>query len=647
MPISTQFLRRDARAVARAAAQGGPARADATAVPMTDGAEPAPPDEPPRGALGAWWAVAAPWLMGCLVVLALCLAYFTYDLLQNRLDASSQRFDATMRRFERHWALYDKTLVSALGLKWELACPEGPPKLHDLDPEIGVFERNAAALYQDITQPGVLMLSQAGSYEVAVQRLLATLVQVDKGGPEALRLVPQAREETLDVLQRLAAIGQEARQRQSLSAVFRTEVDDVRRQVLLAFSGIVVMLILVVAVAAQWIVLARRERAIRGRAEHLAEVAEAERARAETIMRDKAHFLGMLSHELLTPLQSIWSTMDLIESRGRVDTREPAFKRLRDSTRSLRGRIGDLVDFAKMSSGRLETRIRGFQLDKLIDAALRGLEEELAAKNLDVHWEAGPELAERIYSDPARLRQILDNLLTNAVKYTERGGITIHAGIDHAAGALKVEIVDTGVGIEPAELAHLFEPFFRAPGSVGMADGSGLGLSVVHSLVDLMGGSIHFESVVGRGTTVSLDVPIADAAEGVVDVPLRLDLERPVLVVDDSRDARRAMADVIRALGVEVYEAASGNAGLSEARERDYLAIVLDMQMPDLSGYEVALRLRRPGGRQERVFLILVSAFNDLDDEMADAVFDARIDKPASRHDLLAALARAAQNARR
>ena len=145
--------------------------------------------------------------------------------------------------------------------------------------------------------------------------------------------------------------------------------------------------------------------------------------------RDKARFLGMLSHELLTPLQSIWSTMDVIESRGRVDAADPAFTRLKEATRSLRGRISDLVDFAKMSSGRLETRIRGFQLDKLIDTALRDVEEALAARNLDVHWEAGPELGQRIYSDPARLRQVIDNLLTNAIKYTERGGISIAAAL--------------------------------------------------------------------------------------------------------------------------------------------------------------------------------------------------------------------------
>jgi signal transduction histidine kinase len=585
--------------------------------------------------------------MGALVALALYLGYFAYDLLQNRLHDSSRTFDVTMRRFERYWTLYDATLESALALKWELACPDGVPQPHEFTPEIRRFEQNSAALVADITQPGILMLSQAGAFDTAVQRLRASLVQVDRGGADAARLAGPARAQTQAVLERLAAVGQEARRRQSLSAAFRDDVEEVRRQVLMAFSGLVAMLVLVVAMAAQWILVARRERASRDRAEHLAEVAEAERARAEGVMRDKARFLGMLSHELLTPLQSIWSTMDVIESRGRVHAHEAAFKRLRESTRSLRARIGDLVDFAKMSSGRLETRVRGFQLDQLIDAALRGFEEELAARNLDVHWEAGPELAERIYSDPTRLRQIVDNLLSNAVKYTEHGGITIRARIDRRAGLLGIEIADTGIGIGSDELGRLFEPFYRSRSTAAMAQGSGLGLAVVRSLVDLMGGSIRVDSTVGKGTTVRLQMPMADAVDATVDVPVRLDLARPVLVVDDSRDARRAMADVIRALGVEVYEAGSGSAGLAEAGERDYLAIVLDMQMPDLTGYEVACRLRRPGSRHERTFLVLVSAYNELDDEAADAIFDARIDKPAGRHDLVAALARAADLRRR
>ena len=585
------------------------------------------------------WALAMPWLMGAVLVLAAYLAWFTVDLLQNRLHESSVKFDATVHRFERFWTLHDAAKEAALAVKWDLATGESRSAADSLQLDALRFAQTSNALQAEIGQPGPLMLSQGPAWTQAVATLSDDLQPARAAADRA-----QAPVHAQAVLDALARIGREARQRQSMSAVFLDEVEDVRHQVLIAFSVIVAMLVLVVALAAQWVLVARRERASRGRAEHLAEVAEAERARAETADREKGRFLGMLSHELLTPLQSIWSTVDVIESRGRVESTDAAFRRLKEATRSLRGRISDLLDFAKMSSGRLETRIRGFQLDKLIDTALRDVEEVLAERNLDVHWEAGPELSQRLYSDPARLRQVIDNLLANAIKYTERGGISISARLLAEEGAMRIEIADTGVGIDPAAMARLYEPFYRSPLTAGMAEGSGLGLAVVRSLVDLMGGTIRFDSQVGQGTVVTLEVPITEGTDGlVVDTPTRIDTHRPVLVVDDSRDARRAIADVIRSLGIEVVEAADGTTGLAAAAAGDFQAIFLDLQMPDLTGLQVAQRLRQAGDRHQKTFLALVSAYNDLDDATLDRLFDARIDKPAGRKELMAALGLAAQ----
>ena len=593
-----------------------------------------------RRARGAGpWALAMPWLMGAVLVLAAYLAWFTVDLLQNRLHESSVKFDATVHRFERFWTLHDAAKEAALAVKWDLATGEARSAADSLQLDALRFAQTSNALQAEIGQPGPLMLSQGPAWTQAVATLSDDLQPARAAADRA-----QAPVHAQAVLDALARIGREARQRQSMSAVFLDEVEDVRHQVLIAFSVIVAMLVLVVALAAQWVLVARRERASRGRAEHLAEVAEAERARAETADREKGRFLGMLSHELLTPLQSIWSTVDVIESRGRVESTDAAFRRLKEATRSLRGRISDLLDFAKMSSGRLETRIRGFQLDKLIDTALRDVEEVLAERNLDVHWEAGPELSQRLYSDPARLRQVIDNLLANAIKYTERGGISISARLLAQEGAMRIEIADTGVGIDPAAMARLYEPFYRSPLTAGMAEGSGLGLAVVRSLVDLMGGTIRFDSQVGQGTVVTLEVPITEGTDGlVVDTPTRIDTHRPVLVVDDSRDARRAIADVIRSLGIEVVEAADGTTGLAAAAAGDFQAIFLDLQMPDLTGLQVAQRLRQAGDRHQKTFLALVSAYNDLDDATLDRLFDARIDKPAGRKELMAALGLAAQ----
>jgi len=586
------------------------------------------------------WAIATPWLMGVVLVLAAYLAWFTVDLLQNRLRESSMKFDATVHRFERFWALHDAAMEATLAVKWDLASNVPATVESSLQADGSRFTQAADALRSQITQPGPLMLSQAASWAEAAA-VLARGLQPSPGGPDRARALVQAQA----VVDGLARIGQEARQRQAMTAIFLDQVEDVRRQVLIAFTVIVALLVLVIALAAQWVTVARRERASRGHAEHLAAIAQAERGRAETADREKDRFLGTLGHELLTPLQSIWSTIDMIESRGRVEATDPSFRRLKESTRSLRGRIRDLLDFAKMSSGRLETRIRGFQLDKLVDAALRDVEEALAERNLDVHWEAGPDLGQRVYSDPARLRQVIDNLLTNAIKYTERGGISIVAGLVPERRMLRIEISDTGVGIDPVAMTRLFEPFYRAPATAGMAEGSGLGLAVVLALVDLMGGTIRFDSHVGQGTVATVEVPITEGGEG-IDGPAvvaepRPDARLPVLVVDDSHDARRAIADVIRSFGLEVVEAQDGTSGLAAAAGADFQAIFLDLQMPGLTGLQVAQQLRAAGNRHRETFLALLSAYNDLDDATLDAVFDARIDKPAGRRELAAALARA------
>ena len=619
--------------VATSAAAAPPAPAVRAVAPAAPPAKPAPVRVTRRARVGPW-AIATPWLMGAVLLLAAWLAWFTVDLLQNRLHDSTLKFEATAHRFERFWTLHDAAKEATLAVKWDLASADALPAADALR-----FAQSAGALQAEIAQPGPLMLSQGPGWTQAVAALSDQLQAT--GGTADRAHAPAQAQAVLDALGR---VGQEARQRQAMSAVFLDEVEDVRHQVLIAFSVIVAMLVLVVALAAQWVMVARRERASRGCAEHLAEVAEAERARAEIADREKGRFMGMLSHELLTPLQSIWSTIDVIESRGRVESGDATFRRLKEATRSLRGRISDLLDFAKMSSGRLETRIRGFQLDKLIDTALRDVEEALAERNLDVHWEAGPELGQRIYSDPARLRQVLDNLLTNAIKYTERGGISIAAELVPQRGVLRVEIADTGVGIDPAAMPRLFEPFYRAPLTAGMAEGSGLGLAVVRSLVDLMGGTIRFDSHVGQGTVAIVEVPITEGADGlVVDAPSRIDTRLPALVVDDSRDARNAIAEVIRSLGVEVVEAADGTSGLAAAAAGEFQAILLDLQMPDLTGLQVAQRLREPGNRHQKTFLALVSAYNDLDDATLDSLFDARIDKPAGRKELMAVLSRAAQ----
>lgn len=230
-------------------------------------------------------------------------------------------------------------------------------------------------------------------------------------------------------------------------------------------------------------------------------------AGAEQAGKDKVRFLGMLSHEILTPIHTVVSTLGLIEQRGTVAVDDQAFIRLKEGIRVLRGRMADVVDFAKLSVGKLEIRVRPFGMTRLMVTLIDDYEAALEEKGLDLHWEQSPLCPSRLYADPTRIRQILENLLSNAIKYTERGGVTLCAELLDDA-TLKLEVSDSGVGLAESDLERVFEPFFRVGATAHMAVGSGLGLAVVRSLVDLMGGSIAIHSS-NVGTRVTVTLPVA------------------------------------------------------------------------------------------------------------------------------------------
>jgi len=391
------------------------------------------------------------------------------------------------------------------------------------------------------------------------------------------------------------------------------------------------------------VLLARRQAQTRREVEDARRAAVDAGEQAQAAIRDKSKFLGMLSHELLTPLQSIISSMDIIESKGRVEAGEPLFLRLREGTRSLRARLSDLVDFAKMSAGRLAVNPRKFRLDRLIEEVIADHEEAVVRKDLDIHWEPGPDLRQALVTDPRRVRQILDNLVSNAVKYTARGGVTVHAAIDAVeagAGRLCLEVRDTGVGIAADALAHIFDPFFRVSSTAPLADGSGLGLAVVRSLVELLHGQLHVESTAGVGSRFVVWLPITTAAPLEIASPPPLGLP-PVLVVDDAHDVRAAVAEVVRGLGYAPSEAGSGREALRALGERRFAAVLLDLDLPDVTGDEVARRVRQGEGPNRQTHLVMLSASHAVEAEV-ERWFDARADKPVAAAQLRLALDRAA-----
>lgn len=412
----------------------------------------------------------------------------------------------------------------------------------------------------------------------------------------------------------------------SADAPVPADLNALRIQVRWLWVSMCFLVALAVALVAHWGGVARRERLTRALADTLRDQAQSAQRAAEAAGQDKAKFLGMLSHELLTPLQTILSTLGLIESRGGVDVSDPTFTRLKESSRVLRSRMSDLVDFAKLSVGQLELRARAFTPIRLLTMLVDDHAEALLEKSLDLHWEPTPALSRRVYSDPTRIRQILENILSNAIKYTERGGITLQA--DVVDGVFRVEIADSGMGIATEHLPHVFDPFYRVKDSAHMAVGSGLGLAVVRSLVDMLQGHIEVQSELGKGVRFVIDIPVS--LEPVTELPQvrkrGAQPRLPVLVVDDDASVRHSLADVVRVLGYEAVEVSNGRTALQEAAGRPFFAIFCDVQLPDISGIDVAEKIRQ-GGPNAKAYLVRMSAFHEPDPRVM-TLFNARVDKP-------------------
>ncbi len=396
---------------------------------------------------------------------------------------------------------------------------------------------------------------------------------------------------------------------------------------------------------AHWMGVAQRERRTRAVADDLRVQAQAAQREAVAASQDKAKFLGMLSHELLTPLQTMLSTLGLIESRGGVDLSDPTFIRLKESSRVLHTRMSDLVDFAKLSVGRLELRVRSFTPMRLLTMLVDDYAQALQDKGLDLHWEPAPELSQRVFSDPTRIRQILENILSNAIKYTERGGITLQA--DLKGNVFRVEFADSGVGIAPEHLAQVFDPFYRVKDSAHLAVGSGLGLAVVRSLIEMLHGRIELHSEVGQGLRFLVELPVSLSMGGnfptLPTLPSKGE-RQPVLVVDDDPGIRHSIADIVRAQGHDAVEVSNGRTALQELQARAFLAVFCDVQLPDISGIDVAEKVRKESGPNVATYLVRMTAFHE-PDACASTLFDIQLDKPLDAQQVSEVLS-AAQAAR-
>jgi signal transduction histidine kinase len=311
----------------------------------------------------------------------------------------------------------------------------------------------------------------------------------------------------------------------------------------------------------------------------------------------KTRFLSNVSHEFRTPLNSILALSRLLQERADGELTAEQEKQVGfivKAARSLSDLVDDLLDLAKVEAGKIVVRPAPFELSGLL-GALRGMLRPLLATDAVRLVIEEPQGVPTLVSDEGKVAQILRNLLSNALKFTERGEVRLRAVLDADGAGVVIAVSDTGIGIAPEDQPRIFEEFGQLEHAMQRrVKGTGLGLSLSRRLAELLGGSLSVESVLGQGSTFTLALPLSIDAEPEPPhaPPTSVHAAPRILVIDDDEISRYVVRGLADEMGIACDEAAGGVEGLASVLRQAPSVVVLDLVMPDLPGGEVLRRLR-------------------------------------------------------
>ena len=371
-------------------------------------------------------------------------------------------------------------------------------------------------------------------------------------------------------------------------------------------------------------------------------------AAAEQAAAVKGEFLANMSHEIRTPLTAVLGFSALLLERRDLDAvAQNQVGRIAAASRALLAVVNDVLDFSKLEAGEAIIRRRPASPERAAREVLEMFAPQAEAKGLDLRFDAAVGLPKSLLIDDDRLRQILINLVGNAVKFTASGRVSLSLSYDADAGLI-AEVTDSGVGIAPEALAKLFQRFSQVDASSTRSKGgTGLGLAICRGLADAMGGSVSVISALGQGSTFRLTLPAlrgADAgAVGASEADLALLCGLRVLIADDNTVNRELARAILEPAGVEVSEASDGGEAVEMARQMPFDAILMDLRMPVLDGQAAMATLRRESGPNQHMPVLAFSADGAMDAAAAAACgFQGVVCKPTSPEALLRALLRIA-----
>ncbi|MBV8077175.1 MAG: response regulator, partial [Planctomycetaceae bacterium] len=359
----------------------------------------------------------------------------------------------------------------------------------------------------------------------------------------------------------------------------------------------------------------------------------------EEASQHKTRLVSALSHDARTPLNAVFLAAQLLESHldGAQDAEvQQCLRTIRHSVRNVLDLLGDLLNLSRIDAGALPAEVTRFRLEPCLAECLASIEPQARLKGLDVRLEPGDLADTSLETDRSKLKQILANLLSNALRYTERGHIRIYG--ERTTDAIRIAVEDTGTGISPADQSRIFDEFAVLENSRReLGEGTGLGLAICRRLAELLKGEITLHSVPGVGSTFALVLPISVLTLNLPRPSDNAPFEKPtgdqgaVLVAEDHPESRQTLAKVLRRMGYRVLEADNGRDALTLAERERLHAVLMDVNMPVMNGIEATLALRaQPRFRDLPIFALTGDVTLDNQRRIDEAGVDGYLEKPVT-----------------